>query len=154
MNVDRDRWIAGTSIVQKASTAALIKPAHILLLFVDGLGLPPEGVSNSHLAAFPTLVELLSANCVPLDATLGVPGMPQSATGQTALFTGVNAAQLLGRHVEGFPPARLRELLHQELKHLRERQMEASEKAQTFEQLVRTVTHAYLEYIKEHGSCT
>jgi len=45
----------------------------------------------------------------------------------------------------------LRELLHQELKHLRERQMEASEHAQTFEQLVRTVTHAYLEYIEEHG---
>lgn len=45
----------------------------------------------------------------------------------------------------------LRELLHQELKHLRQRQMEASEQAQTFEQLVRTVTHAYLEYIEEHG---
>ena len=45
----------------------------------------------------------------------------------------------------------LRELLYQELKHLRERQMQASENAQTFEQLVRTVTHAYLEYIEEHG---
>ena len=45
----------------------------------------------------------------------------------------------------------LRELLHLELKNLRLRQMEASEHAQTFEQLVRTVTHAYLEYIEEHG---
>lgn len=51
------------------------------------------------------------ASVVPLDATLGVAGLPQSATGQTALFTGTNAAALLGRHKEGRPNARLRELL-------------------------------------------
>ena len=34
---------------------------------------------------------------------LGIEGLPQSATGQTALFTGINAAQLLGRHLFGFP---------------------------------------------------
>ncbi len=45
----------------------------------------------------------------------------------------------------------LRELLHQEQKDLRERQMEALAQAQTFEQLVRNVTHTYLEYIEEHG---
>jgi hypothetical protein len=46
-----------------------------------------------------------------VDACLGVPGLPQSATGQTALFTGVNAAALLGEHVTAHPTARLREVI-------------------------------------------
>lgn len=49
-----------------------------------------------------------------LDAGLGVPGLPQSATGQTALFTGVNAPAALGRHVTAFPGARLKEILARE----------------------------------------
>ena len=40
---------------------------------------------------------------LPLDANLGVEGLPQSATGQTALFTGVNAARELGHHATGLP---------------------------------------------------
>jgi hypothetical protein len=39
-----------------------------------------------------------------LDASLCVPGLPQSATGQAALLTGLNAPELMGRHIEGFPP--------------------------------------------------
>lgn len=42
---------------------------------------------------------------------MGLPGIPQSATGQTALFTGVNAARDIGRHVEGFPGPVLREII-------------------------------------------
>jgi len=87
-------------------------PARIQLLFVDGLGLPPEPIAASVYGPFPALSRLLSpACCVPLDASLGVPGTPQSATGQTALFTGVNAARLLGRHCEGFPSPDLRALI-------------------------------------------
>ncbi len=48
---------------------------------------------------------------VPLDATLGVPGLPQSATGQTSLLTGVNAQALLGKHLNGFPNAKLQEVI-------------------------------------------
>jgi hypothetical protein len=48
---------------------------------------------------------------VPLDTGLGVPGIPQSATGQTAILTGINAAALLGQHLEGFPNAALREVI-------------------------------------------
>jgi 2,3-bisphosphoglycerate-independent phosphoglycerate mutase len=48
---------------------------------------------------------------VPVDACLGVEGLPQSATGQTTIFTGVNAAAELGRHLPGFPNARLKEIL-------------------------------------------
>jgi hypothetical protein len=48
-----------------------------------------------------------------LDACLGVPGLPQSATGQTALFTGVNAPALVGDHVTAFPTSQLREIIAQ-----------------------------------------
>ncbi|MDD5718672.1 MAG: alkaline phosphatase family protein [Candidatus Krumholzibacteria bacterium] len=48
---------------------------------------------------------------VPLDACLGVPGLPQSATGQTTLLTGINAAAVQGRHLSGFPGPTLRALL-------------------------------------------
>jgi len=40
-----------------------------------------------------------------------VPGRPQSATGQATLYTGVNAPAELGRHLVGFPTARLQALI-------------------------------------------
>jgi len=46
-----------------------------------------------------------------LDACLGVPGLPQSATGQTALFTGINAPALVGDHVTAFPTEQLRAVI-------------------------------------------
>ncbi len=46
-----------------------------------------------------------------LDACLGVPGLPQSATGQTALFTGVNAPALVGDHVTAYPNGLLRDVI-------------------------------------------
>lgn len=44
-------------------------------------------------------------------ATLGMPGFPQSGTGQTALFAGVNGAKIFGRHFGPYPPAMLRKVL-------------------------------------------
>ncbi len=49
-------------------------------------------------------VKLLST-----DAHLGVPGVPQSATGQAAIFTGKNAPREVGGHMSGLPFRRLRE---------------------------------------------
>lgn len=46
-----------------------------------------------------------------LDATLGVRGLPQSATGQTSLLTGINAAKQLGRHHGPHPGPSLLPLL-------------------------------------------
>lgn len=51
------------------------------------------------------------ARLVAVDACLGVPGLPQSATGQTTLLTGVNAAQALGRHLSGLPTETLVDIL-------------------------------------------
>ena len=48
---------------------------------------------------------------IPTDTTLGVPGIPQSATGQTTLWTGINAARAVGRHVHAFPNEELRGII-------------------------------------------
>lgn len=106
-------------------------PARVLLLFVDGVGLAPAGESNPlHTVPTPALESLLGTSLVleaaealeavaeglalvPLDACLGVEGLPQSATGQTALFTGVNAPRQLGRHVTAFPGPRLKALINE-----------------------------------------
>jgi hypothetical protein len=86
-------------------------PSRCLLLFVDGLGIPSGTDSMVRAEVCPTLDRLLRTACTPLDARLDTPGVPQSATGQTAIFTGVNAAREVGGHKEGFPDARLRKII-------------------------------------------
>lgn len=99
----------------------------VLLLFVDGVGIGDNDPAVNPLvaAATPTLDALLGrklagfdapfrhdgALAVPVDATLGVLGLPQSATGQTALLTGINAAEVEGRHVTAYPTKALRAVL-------------------------------------------
>ncbi len=80
-----------------------------LLVFVDGLGLGPNDPAAGPIrkGVCPTLERWLR-RAVPVDARLGVPGLPQSATGQASLYTGRNAAACMGRHVEGMPGPRLR----------------------------------------------
>ena len=96
----------------------------VLFLFVDGVGLGPPGPANplSQLAlpAFERLaggqrwtsearpVRTARSVFVPIDATLGVGGLPQSGTGQAALFTGENAAATHGRHFGPYPPTTVR----------------------------------------------
>lgn len=87
----------------------------IVFIFVDGFGLGSDDPETNLLLdpRFPALQKLLS-HAVPLDAGLGVAGLPQSATGQATLFTGINAAQAMGRHIEGFPPTALKKLIEHE----------------------------------------
>lgn len=83
---------------------------------VDGFGVPPEGWDNSVFGEYCDrgFLELLDRHSIPLDATLGVEGLPQSATGQTALFTGVNAAALMRSHMQGFPGPELRKVIRED----------------------------------------
>ncbi len=87
-------------------------PRRVLLVFVDGIGIAPPGPSNPFarvpLAVLAPLVDPHAAlpragRVAVTDATLGVAGLPQSATGQTTILTGRNAARAVGRHVHGFP---------------------------------------------------
>ena len=83
-----------------------------LLLFVDGVGVRNPAPDNPVTEAVcPALFRLIAEKSVPIDACLGVPGLPQSATGQTTLFTGINAPRYMGRHMEGFPGPSLRTLI-------------------------------------------
>lgn len=51
------------------------------------------------------------ASVHPVDANLRMPGLPQSGTGQTAIFTGVNAAHTFGGHFGPYPPTVLRPII-------------------------------------------
>jgi hypothetical protein len=92
-----------------------------LFVFVDGVGAGARDPDRNPLARGEFLLSRFDdgtgaplpggGRAVLADATLGVPGRPQSATGQTAILTGENAAALLGRHLLGFPNAPLRDLL-------------------------------------------
>lgn len=100
----------------------------ILLVFLDGVGLGEADASSNAfvMAGVPVLDALLDgakavhrttalstarATLVPLDTQLGVEGTPQSGTGQTALLTGINAAERYGRHFGPWVPSSLRALL-------------------------------------------
>jgi hypothetical protein len=87
----------------------------ILFVFVDGFGLGGSDPDINPLcrAPYPTLKQMLSS-AIPLDACLGIDGLPQSATGQATLLTGINAAKAMGRHIEGFPPPSLKKLIEHE----------------------------------------
>ncbi len=99
----------------------------IIFVFIDGIGLGKEDVNNPFVfSGTPFLYRLLEGNYLTekalgksfeqgvllgMDAALGVPGRPQSATGQATLFSGINAPALIGRHLNGYPNKRLRQLL-------------------------------------------
>ena len=101
---------------------------HILFLFVDGVGL---GLNDPSINPFAGLslpgFEKLSCGqawtrdaapvvrddlaFIPIDANLGVEGLPQSGTGQATLFTGVNCATLAGRHYGPYPHSKTRTVI-------------------------------------------
>lgn len=99
----------------------------VLFIFLDGVGLGEATPDNPFLFSdTPFLKDLMGGKPLTwqaiglhndkvslpaLDTGLGVPGIPQSATGQASIFTGVNAPRLLGRHLNGFPNEPLRNLL-------------------------------------------
>jgi len=112
----------------------------VLLFFIDGIGVGSDDPEKNPIATgrFPTLDLTLTrtphspagppGQARGLDASLGVPGLPQSATGQTAILTGVNAPLIMGHHVSGFPGPTLRRVLFERslLKQIRERGLSAT----------------------------
>ncbi len=88
---------------------------HVLFIFMDGIGL---GAANAEInpfaqASMPVLEGMLGgkkmlaatapylgehATLLALDAGMGVPGLPQSATGQATLLTGLNIPLEIGQH--------------------------------------------------------
>jgi hypothetical protein len=93
----------------------------VLLFFIDGLGIGNRGEMNpldgledaAPLAVFqdgePEIIN--GGLLIRTDATLGVEGRPQSASGQTTILTGINAPKILGYHKQGFPNDTLRDVI-------------------------------------------
>lgn len=96
----------------------------VLLIFIDGLGVGENDETKnpcchlesgvfSHFQYTRIKEQSHDGFSMGLDACLGVQGLPQSATGQTSIYTGENAADLLGYHLFRAPNAALRKLLAQ-----------------------------------------
>lgn len=110
----------------RVTLTSLMSDARLLFVFVDGVGLGEDAAHNPFATAdTPTLDALLGGSLTAaraaftasdklfgkLDARLGVKGLPQSATGQTSLLTGKNAAAHMGRHYGPYPGPTVKELL-------------------------------------------
>ena len=98
----------------------------VFFLFLDGVGLGSDDPAVNPLAAaqLPTITQRIGrplastgrastpwAELVPTDAQLGVTGRPQSATGQAAILTGINAPARLGEHYGPRPDDRVRAVI-------------------------------------------
>ena len=103
---------------------------NVVMLFLDGVGIGVKDprVNPLFAASLPSLRSLFNgelpslrrrelrstqASVIPLDANLGIPGLPQSGTGQTALFTGVNGAAIVGRHFGPHPYSTLKPVIQE-----------------------------------------
>lgn len=98
----------------------------LIFIMIDGVGLAPPGAQNPVAQGFPLLsralgmpltdaldVALPSLVARPIDATLGMPGLPQSGSGHAAIYGGFNASALNGRHQPSYPTIAMRAQLTQ-----------------------------------------
>lgn len=99
----------------------------LLFIFLDGIGLGEHNETNPFTVAhMPALFDLIGEELTNgiyikkeqvlvkgIDACLGIEGVPQSATGQTSLFTGFNAQAILGYHLLAYPNDELIKLINQ-----------------------------------------
>jgi len=99
----------------------------IYFFFIDGIGLAERGENNPFgSTGLPFFNERCSENgfflssarisrkeqvFIPIDANLEIEGLPQSGTGQVSLFTGLNAAEHIGRHFGPYPHSQTHQLL-------------------------------------------
>lgn len=95
-----------------------------LYIFLDGVGFGKNDPTINPFARYatgfflplaqkslPASHPLNKAIYHPTDAQMGVSGIPQSATGQTSLWTGINAPAVLGRHMTGYPYLTLKKII-------------------------------------------
>ena len=104
---------------------------HVLLIFLDGVGLGDDDPAVNPFAAAhtPTLdalaggrrwlrgtprVDTGRALFVPTDPRLGIRGRPQSATGQAAILTGRNVPAEIGEHYGPRPTPAVRAILDED----------------------------------------
>lgn len=93
--------------------------AKLILIFLDGVGIGKSNNTNPFFISKAKHLPFHEDGCVlpdgtpikAIDAQLGVQGIPMSATGQTTLFTGINAPAVLGEHRDSFPDKEMRKMI-------------------------------------------
>ncbi len=98
----------------------------ILFVFLDGVGIGKKKDSNPFFKKnffiskiFNTLLkesyfDVDGVFAKKLKATNGIDGIPQSATNQATIFTGIDCVKYYGGHKSGFPDKKLKEILKRE----------------------------------------
>jgi hypothetical protein len=99
------------------------KMVRIIYLFIDGIGIGSNNPDINPFARysknyFRCLANLPAVSEYPMflaetDAQMGIPGLPQSATGQTSIWTGLNGPRIMGHHMTGFPGPTLVRVIHE-----------------------------------------
>jgi hypothetical protein len=98
----------------------------IAYIFIDGIGFGEKDSAKNPFTKFASGFFLplggkepedgsIFQNCtyLKIDPSMGIKGLPQSATGQTALWTGINAPRVVGRHISGFPSFTLKKIINE-----------------------------------------
>jgi 2,3-bisphosphoglycerate-independent phosphoglycerate mutase len=88
----------------------------LIFIFLDGVGIGPNidknplyKVQAEYLPFYHGALSLPDGTPVKsIDANLGVAGLPQSGSGQTTLYTGVNIPQMIGEHKSSYPTRAMR----------------------------------------------
>lgn len=98
----------------------------VIFLFIDGVGIGENNQKNPFIVNSYESFEILSNGDFTkngnvfqssnqlyksIDANLDVEGLPQSGTGQTTLFSGVNASKVIGKHFGPYPHSGIKHLL-------------------------------------------
>jgi len=100
---------------------------HIFFMDGVGMGVPDPDINPFVTAHLPHLTSLFGegwyvpngrlstpvASLIPTDANLGMPGKPQSATGQATILAGRNVPQLVGEHYGPKPNQAVRDVIAQ-----------------------------------------
>ncbi|ADQ41699.1 metalloenzyme domain protein [Caldicellulosiruptor acetigenus I77R1B] len=81
----------------------VIDKMKMLFIFLDGVGKGEKNEASPFFYYHPKAYDIFlkDGNVLFLDATLGIEGLPQSATGQVTIYSGINAAKEVGFHING-----------------------------------------------------
>lgn len=81
----------------------VIDKMKLLFIFLDGVGKGEKTEKSPFFYYHPKSYDTFLKKGIVrfLDATLKVPGLPQSATGQVTIYSGINAAKEVGFHING-----------------------------------------------------
>lgn len=123
----------------------------ILLFFIDGFGIGNKNqkynpIINANTPIFDDIFNHNLGKLFETDVKMNVSGLPQSATGQTAILTGKNASKKMGRHKSGFPGPTLINLIK---KYNIYKQLERYDITSTF---ANAYTKSYIEKVKKNKS--